>query len=165
MPKVRKTRLIAIAGVGLVAVIAFIASNRRAGITEETFDRIQPDMTRAEVEAILGPPGDYTTEPSDEEFPPLEEVEHYYYAPQCRIRPESSPGFISLSSGVAIVSPRPNQTIWKDDNGTLSVVFDQDDTVEMVEYSTYDGQHHGLLDRVVRLFQRQSPRWLPGRGE
>jgi hypothetical protein len=27
--------------------------------TEENFDRLQPGMSRAEVEAILGPPGDY----------------------------------------------------------------------------------------------------------
>jgi hypothetical protein len=43
----------------LVAVGAFILWPRPDRATQENFNRIQPGMSRAEVEAILGPPGDY----------------------------------------------------------------------------------------------------------
>jgi hypothetical protein len=59
-----------VAGLALVALAAFMPwprpnrvtpENLPNGITPETFDRIKDGMTRSEVEAILGPPGDYTT--------------------------------------------------------------------------------------------------------
>jgi hypothetical protein len=36
----------------------------RDRVTEEDFDRIHKGMTRSEVEAILGPPGDYASGPA-----------------------------------------------------------------------------------------------------
>jgi hypothetical protein len=45
---------------GIAALLAWPQPDR---VTQENFDRIRPAMTRAEVEAILGPPGDYTTGP------------------------------------------------------------------------------------------------------
>jgi hypothetical protein len=54
-------------GAGLVVALltagAFVAWPRPDRITRENFDRIQLEMGQAEVEAILGPPGDYTTGP------------------------------------------------------------------------------------------------------
>jgi hypothetical protein len=38
-------------------------------VTAENLNHVRPGMTRAEVEAILGPPGDYRTHPTDS-FPP-----------------------------------------------------------------------------------------------
>ena len=52
-----------IAAVGLVAVGAFVMWPRMDRITRENFDRISKGMSRAEVEAILGPPGDYSGGP------------------------------------------------------------------------------------------------------
>jgi hypothetical protein len=50
----------------LVGVGAFLwlRPNPALRITHENCDRIRAGMTRAEVEAILGPPGDYTTGPT-----------------------------------------------------------------------------------------------------
>jgi hypothetical protein len=42
--------------------ILFPAGNPR--LTQENFDRIKEGMSREEVEAILGPPGDYCTAPA-----------------------------------------------------------------------------------------------------
>jgi hypothetical protein len=52
--------LVALAGVG-----AFVLWSRPNRITRENCARIRAGMTPAEVEAILGPPGDYTTGPTD----------------------------------------------------------------------------------------------------
>jgi hypothetical protein len=55
--------ILAIAGVG-----AFALFHRADRITKANYERIKVDMTRGEVEAILGPPGDYSGGPT---------VEHY----------------------------------------------------------------------------------------
>jgi hypothetical protein len=45
---------------GIAAVLAWPQPDLNL-VTQENFDRISDGMSRAEVEAILGPPGDYTT--------------------------------------------------------------------------------------------------------
>jgi hypothetical protein len=52
--------------VGLVLLGAFLglAWPRPSRVTAANFERIKEGMSRAEVEAILGPPGDYTTGPT-----------------------------------------------------------------------------------------------------
>jgi hypothetical protein len=62
----RKRRLIlavvALAGLIAAAGVGLVALDRRRLITMEQYDRIQPGMTLAEVEAVLGlPPGDYAS--------------------------------------------------------------------------------------------------------
>ncbi len=56
-----KWKLLAVAGLALASVAAFALWPRPNRFTREDYDRIHKGMTRAEVEAILGPPGDYTT--------------------------------------------------------------------------------------------------------
>jgi hypothetical protein len=58
-----------LAALGLAVVVAagsflWLRPNPALRITRENCDRIRAGMTRAEVEAILGPPGDYTTGPT-----------------------------------------------------------------------------------------------------
>jgi hypothetical protein len=58
----RRTLLIALAGLAVVvAAGAVVQSLQPVRITQQDFNRIKPWMTRAEVAAILGPPGDYRT--------------------------------------------------------------------------------------------------------
>jgi hypothetical protein len=59
--------------VALLTAGAFVAWPRADRITPENCDRIGEGMTVAEVEAILGPPGDYRSVPS---FAPVFSV-HY----------------------------------------------------------------------------------------
>jgi hypothetical protein len=62
----RRRKLIVAFAVGLMAlvgVVAVVAWPRGNRITRENFDRIKDGMSRAEVEAILGPPGDYSSGP------------------------------------------------------------------------------------------------------
>jgi hypothetical protein len=57
----RRTLLVVIAGLAVVATGAWLLWPRPERITQENCDRIRIGMSRAEVEAILGPPGDYRT--------------------------------------------------------------------------------------------------------
>jgi hypothetical protein len=60
----RRTLLVALAGlIVLVAVGVVVWPRSSSPITQENYDRIRDGMSRAEVEAILGPPCDYSTGP------------------------------------------------------------------------------------------------------
>jgi hypothetical protein len=61
----RRKLVTAVVLVVVVAVGVFVLWPRTDRIIRENFDRIQPGMSLAEVEVILGPPGDYTTGPID----------------------------------------------------------------------------------------------------
>jgi hypothetical protein len=53
---------VVLAGLAVVVAAGLIALwPRTSPATRENYDRIREGMTRAEVEAILGPPGDYRT--------------------------------------------------------------------------------------------------------
>jgi hypothetical protein len=61
----RRQLLVALAVLAvLVAVGLFVLWPRLDRITDENFNRIQEGMSRAEVEAILGPPGDCRAAPT-----------------------------------------------------------------------------------------------------
>ncbi len=65
---------------GLVLGLSLIGCEDRKGITKANFDKIHPDMTQQEVEAILGAPGqglvgsyrfqNHTFKPSDDKTRP-----------------------------------------------------------------------------------------------
>ncbi len=57
--------VVAGSGVALIALAAFVLWPRQPRITRETCGRVGQGMTRAEVESLLGPPGDYRTGPVD----------------------------------------------------------------------------------------------------
>jgi hypothetical protein len=69
----RRTLLVVLAGLAVVVAAGMVAlwpkPSSLIRVTEENLSRVRPGMTRAEVEAILGPPGDYRTHPTDS-FPP-----------------------------------------------------------------------------------------------
>jgi hypothetical protein len=62
----RRKLLAALAGLAVVVGAGVVVLWPRAErITRENYEAIRLGMTRAEVEAILGPPGDYATVPFD----------------------------------------------------------------------------------------------------
>jgi hypothetical protein len=67
----RRRKLIAAVAIGMLALVAVGAfallwpwSETASRITSENYARIHYRMSRAEVEAVLGPPGDYRTGPT-----------------------------------------------------------------------------------------------------
>jgi hypothetical protein len=66
----RRKRLAALAGLAVVvAAWVIVLWPRPVRITKASYDRIREDMSRAEVYAILGPPGDYATGPQALSWP------------------------------------------------------------------------------------------------
>jgi hypothetical protein len=64
----RRKLLVALALAVAVAAAAVVLLPRPDRIAREDYDRIRPGMTRGEVEAILGPPGDYRTGRGESDF-------------------------------------------------------------------------------------------------
>ena len=64
----RRKLLVVLAGLAVVAAGVVVLWPRPDRITRENCDRIRPGMTRAEVEAILGPPDDYRTGRGESDF-------------------------------------------------------------------------------------------------
>jgi hypothetical protein len=62
----RRKLLVTLAGLAVVVAVGVFVpgpSPEPSLVTRENFDRIKGGMSRADVEAILGPPGDYRTGP------------------------------------------------------------------------------------------------------
>jgi hypothetical protein len=66
----RRKPLVVLAGLAAVVAVGVVVFWPRPDrITQENYDRICENMRRAEVYAILGPPGDYTTRPQALSWP------------------------------------------------------------------------------------------------
>jgi hypothetical protein len=63
MRRPRLRWVLALAGLAVIAVGVFVLWPHEDRITQENFDRIRRDMSRAKVEAMVGPAGDYSTGP------------------------------------------------------------------------------------------------------
>jgi hypothetical protein len=87
--------------------ILFPAGNPR--LTRETFDRIREGMSRGDVEAILGPPGDYRTGPTACEF-------------------MISSNYLK-AAGLWWPSPVWSEQEWDGDEAEITVFFDTEDRV------------------------------------
>jgi hypothetical protein len=61
----RRTLLVVLAGLAVVVAVGVVVlwPTQPNRITQENCDRIKKGMSRAEVETILGPPGDHATAP------------------------------------------------------------------------------------------------------
>jgi hypothetical protein len=73
LPRLPRKRLL-VPLAGLLALVAsfVLCPIPPSRVTRENYDRIREGMTRAEVEAILGPPGDYRTGRTREASDPLD---------------------------------------------------------------------------------------------
>jgi hypothetical protein len=109
---------------------------RSCRINRAASERIKEGMTQAQVHAILGPPGDYRTQP-----PP--------------------PDWFRLGFGVGLVSLSEE---WEGDDGTICVDYDPfptgDETVKLTTFAEADPYHPGLVDLVCWRLTRLWDRWL-----
>ncbi len=135
----RKLLLGSLAGaLVLTGVAAFVLWPRPRRITEENFARIKQGMTLAEVEAILGPPGDYTTGP------------------------------VSGSSGLVVdYSELAPPTVidikaWADDYGSIALCFDGDGRATGgMEFGPHTRAPRGPFDNLRWRIKRQWHCWFP----
>ena len=104
-------------------------------ITRENFDRIQKGMSRAENEAILGPPGNYATDPT-------------------KVERDSDEQTIPLPCDVQIVS-------WTTDTDSCTVVLGPSGQVVAMAHSHWARTELSPLDNLLLRAKRQWHRWFP----
>jgi hypothetical protein len=120
--------------VGLAAVVLWPPPSR---VTRENYDRIQAGMSRAEVDAILGPPGDYRTGPTRDGG-----GYRWRYIDE---------------------SPKGWNCFWRADTCDVSVSFDTSGRVEQQLFNpdekTKQGAIHDLLWRIERARLKWFAEW------
>jgi hypothetical protein len=121
-------------------VLVFGLGLRSGGITNKEFQRLQLGMTMAEVEAVLGPPGDFATGPT-----------HPVFGEYLRISastPDERPVFEARRE-------------WDGDQGAIYVDFDASDKVRRASFSPMRKDDIGLFDNLLWQAKRQWRRWFP----
>jgi hypothetical protein len=84
----RRKLLVALAGLAVVVAVGVVVLwPPEDRITEANLERIKEGMTQAEVEAILGPPGDYRTGHGETGIPVLVQRQHGDYGLEARSDP------------------------------------------------------------------------------
>jgi hypothetical protein len=127
-----------------VILLAWVCYHRFVGsppgpVTRVTFEYLTNGMTRADVEAILGPAGDYSSgplvakEPSDLHKSFKQDI-HKVVAAQAEYR----------ADGVA----------WVGDQGLIIVYFNADGRVTRRTFFEVDRRYDSLLARIWRWFAR-----------
>jgi hypothetical protein len=146
----RRKLLVVLAGLAVVICAAVVLALRPQPdrVTRENFDRITECLNRAEVEAILGPPGDYRTVPTDPD---------------------------RLNPNVVIVSKFPwsekDWACWQGDAGEGWVFFGKETgtvRVGVFSQSSWEDKDvlivkvkQGPLDNLLWRAKRQWRRWFP----
>jgi hypothetical protein len=132
----RRTLLVALAVlavVGAAGVVVLPPQDTRA--TYENFCRVKEGMTGAAVEAIVGPPGDFTTELM---------------------------GYDGLSGDPTRRPARTNlEWIWATDSGVAFVDFDRDGLVFQTGFVSGSRKEQGLFANLLWHARRQWHRWFP----
>src|SRR5262249_30783312 len=109
--------------------------SRPQRVTNESFERIKMDMTRAEVESILGgPAGDYTTGPT-------------------RATGRShNPGTLGPSRGIGLSE-------WRGDSAVIWIGFDSSDTVDWADVNSNELLDASFVERTMWRLRRQWRSW------
>jgi hypothetical protein len=134
----RRKLLVALAGLAVVVaagVVVLWPEPPLIRVTEENLNRVRPGMTRTEVEAILGPPGDYRTHPTDS-FPPR--------------------GPNPVSSGVSFTSLQ-----WQSDTIDVQICVAPNGDMQWMKAMSAQPTNLGPLDRLRWRAKRQWHRWFP----
>ena len=137
----RRKLLVVLAGlaVAVAAGVVVLWPSQPSRITQENCDRIKKGMSRAEVETILGPPGDYRTGP-------LQDVLVWH----------------PILDGTTWHDQCTNSSAWVGDTGWVRVQFNNGDgTVFASDFfeSKRIAQHP--LDNLLWRAKRQWQRWFP----
>jgi len=135
----RRKRLVVLAGLAVVLCAAgAVALWPREGsadrVTRENYDRLRKGMTHAEVQAILGPPGDYRTGPTLPEF----------------------------SEGDALHLSAFTQFIWQGDDGAIFVdIFKYDGKMFWFQFVPVQKMKQGPIDNLLWRVKRPWRKWFP----
>jgi hypothetical protein len=150
----RKLRWV-VAGLAVLLLVtgAFAAWPRPDRITEENAGRITRGMSRAEVYAILGPPGDYRTVLTED---PIFSGTDF------------GPAVVEFTSGPQVVVnipriPSNEETlVWNGDGGDISVRVGAGGVVSK-HFMVMEKVAQSPLDNLLWRAKRQWRKWFPGK--
>src|SRR5262245_55804269 len=128
-----------VAGLAVLVVVgSVVALPRPVRVAREDVDRIQVGMSRVEVEAILGPPGDYTTGQVVFDCPPG--------------------GFILVSLPPDVSEPIVQ---WDFDTAHALMTFDEAERVSRKLLVPAKRIEQKPLENLLWRIRRQWRRWFP----
>jgi hypothetical protein len=134
----RRTLLVVLAGLAVVVATGVFVLWPKAQpdrITQENFARVADGMSHAEVEAILGPPGDHRTAPT-----------------------EATTDFVFFSAdGTKIATP----DVWRGDRANIYVAYDLAGCVMGKSSHANNRFPQSPLDNLLWRAKRQWHRWFP----
>jgi hypothetical protein len=124
-------------------------------ITLDNSDRIHVGMMRAEVEAMLGPPGDYTTGPTD--------PNRYFtvWTGNDYATGELNPDRVRFTWTGSLPEAGSVATVWESDTATIDIVFDGQGKVTWMQSAESRLQQLGPLNNLLWRLKRQWHRWFP----
>jgi hypothetical protein len=134
----------AVVGLAVLAVGVFVLWPRpdpAARITKENFEAIESGMSRAEVEALLGPPGDHATGETGFYRSAVGD-EHTFNEKEAEL-------FVDT------------QNCWGCDTKSIYVRFGSAGTVVQTSYWTFDPPRQRPLANLLWRLKRQWRQWFP----
>jgi len=144
----RRTLLVALAGLAVVVTAGTVVLwPRPERITRANFHRIREGMSRAEVEAILGPPGDYRTGLGETWF-----TEPKLWSPDRDIAPRPEPLWST--------APGNSWARWDSDSFSIWISFDDSGSAAVKEVWPRR-KTQGPVDSLLWRAKRQWRRWFP----
>jgi hypothetical protein len=134
----KQTLLVALAGLAVIlGSSVFVGWPRPDLVTQEAYDRIRMGMSRAEVENILGPPGDYSSGPTS-----------------------GGIGYL----GILEARTRGTEAAsWNGDTGEILLTFDDERRVTTMHFGPNEVHRLGPFETVLWRAKRQWHRWFPSR--
>jgi hypothetical protein len=138
----RKLVVLVVGLAALVAVAMLVLWPRPDRITRENYERIKEGMSRAEVESLLGAPGDYRTGPVGYQTAEYKEA-------------------VGRPASISLRGTKP--ALWLGDRGLVEVAFGQDGRALDSESGFYRGVKlaQDPLDNLLWRAERQWRRWFP----
>jgi hypothetical protein len=156
----RRTLLVALVGLAVVVAVGALVMWPRANrVTRENYDRIQIGMSRGDVEAILGPPGDYRTGPGERGDCEVEDGTVESWMPDTGSYLYSTP-----SNWMRMpLEPPENQRLWASwESDSIGISITIDDSGSVVDRGGLPRRTtQGQLDNLLWRAKRQWHRWFP----
>jgi hypothetical protein len=144
-----RTLIMMLAGLAVAVAVVVIAlwPTRPNRVTRENYDRIQIGMTQAEVEAILGPLGDYATVPFDNGRSEVDPSDLYSQV-------------VRSFSSIDDASNRV-RACWSGNDYLIVITFDPKSEVISKGCTEQLRIEQGPLRNAVWRLKRQWHRWFP----
>jgi hypothetical protein len=154
----KRKLLIVTAGLAVVVAAGVVVLWPRADrVTRENYDRVELGMSRSEVEAILGPGGDYRTGHGETGYGIPENM--YWTADP----DPASTVMQNWSRNPGLPNPPENPLLWAFwVNDSFAIVIGIDDSGSVVEKLGYPRRTtKGPLDNLLWRLKRAWHRWFP----